>query len=216
MKHGMTHTRIYNIWVGIRQRCEREVHPSYRNYGGKGITVCGEWHEFIPFYKWAVENGYSDDLTIDRIDTNGNYEPSNCRWVTMKVQGNNKNTNHLIEYDGETYNIQTLCEKTGINRNTFYARLSHGWSVEDAVNKPIHPKKERRIIGMAISIKEASRILNGSPAWIRSLCERNLIGDAYSNGNKRMCYHIVPGQLAEYMRISQEELAKRLEEVRNG
>lgn len=89
--HGKTNTRMFHIWQGMKRRCYNENDKNYKYYGGRGITVCDEWrNNFTTFYNWAIENGYTDDLTIDRINNDGNYEPSNCRWVTMAQQNRNK------------------------------------------------------------------------------------------------------------------------------
>lgn len=136
-KHGETKTRLFKIWSSMHERCEREKHLHYKSYGGRGISVCLEWYDYLPFAEWARNNGYSDELTLDRIDTNGNYEPSNCRWITMREQQSNKRSNRILEYRGKKYTLTQLAEKCKIKKTTFRDRLNRGMSVEDAVNKPI-------------------------------------------------------------------------------
>lgn len=136
-KHGETGTRLFKIWGSMHERCEREKHVHYKDYGGRGISVCDEWSEYLPFATWARSNGYSDKLSIDRIDTNGNYEPNNCRWVTVKEQQNNKRSNRIVIYQGTKYTVTQLAEKIGMNKTTLRERLNMGWSVRDAVERPV-------------------------------------------------------------------------------
>lgn len=123
--HGQCGTRLYGIWTTMRNRCR------YPNYKSKGIAVCEEWQTFEPFYKWAMENGYRDDLTIDRENNDGNYCPQNCRWTTQKVQNNNKGNNHRITYNGETHTLAEWAEITGIPYHNIRNRINNlNWSVE--------------------------------------------------------------------------------------
>lgn len=95
--HGRSNTRLFKTWMNMRQRCNYPSKPEYKYYGGRGIKVCDEWaRDFDTFYRWAMANGYAEHLTIDRIDVNGNYEPSNCRWVTMKEQAINKRNTRCV------------------------------------------------------------------------------------------------------------------------
>lgn len=136
-KHGETKTRLFKIWSAMLERCEREKHVFYKYYGGRGISVCKEWHEYIAFAEWARNNGYMDNLTIDRIDVNGNYEPSNCRWITEKEQHSNTRSNRKVEYNGKVYTLTQLAAKIGMNKTTLKERLNAGWSIDDAVNRPV-------------------------------------------------------------------------------
>lgn len=135
-KHNLHNTRLYNIWCNIKARCTNPKHPNYNTYGNKGIIICDEWKtNFLSFYNWAVKNGYKDNLTIDRINVNGNYEPDNCRWVTRKVQGINRNTSKFITYNNKTLCITEWADLYNINRATLSWRLNHGWNIEEALNK---------------------------------------------------------------------------------
>lgn len=133
-KQGMRYSRLYNIWRSMKQRCTNPKTVNYHNYGGRGIKVCEEWSShFISFYDWAMKNGYSDTLSIDRINSNGNYEPSNCRWVSCKAQNNNRRSNKFLELDGQNHTIAEWADITGIKLATIWARLNSGWSVKDAL-----------------------------------------------------------------------------------
>ena len=135
-RHGMRHTRIYNIWRSMRQRCNNPKCSNYKNYGGKGIKVCQEWEDFQTFHKWAMDHGYSEELTIDRTDVHGNYEPSNCRWVSYKEQANNKSNSRYIEVDGERHTISEWGDISGISSKTIWMRLKIGWTPKRAVTEP--------------------------------------------------------------------------------
>lgn len=131
--HGMRNTRLYEIWQGMKSRCENPNDPSYINYGGRGICVCSEWHKAETFIKWALTNGYTDNLTIDRIDFNGNYEPSNCRWATPKEQGRNKRNNYVISYMGKEQPLSAWCEELNLDYDRTWSRLRVSkWSIEEA------------------------------------------------------------------------------------
>lgn len=127
------------------KRCFNENHQSYPHYGGRGITVCEEWRDnFQAFYDWAMANGYSDNLTIDRKDNDGNYEPSNCRWATNKEQANNKRNNRIITFEGETHDVTKWSEIKGIPRATIYTRLCRGWDIEKVLTTPGVGKEEKK------------------------------------------------------------------------
>lgn len=126
LTHGLSKTRIYRIWNLMLYRCNNRKHIGYDLYGGRGIKVCNEWLNFMVFYDWANANGYADNLTIDRINNNGNYEPGNCRWVTNKKNSNNKRTNRNITIDGETKSMKQWAEKMGVNYEALKYRLDNG------------------------------------------------------------------------------------------
>lgn len=131
-------TRLYKIYHGMKKRCLKESDPSYKRYGGRGITVCDEWKEdFKAFYDWAMSHGYSDDLTLDRIDSSKGYSPANCRWVSFEVQNNNTSRNHLITYNGKTQTLAQWAKEIGMDYNKLRARIvrSH-WSIEKALTTP--------------------------------------------------------------------------------
>ena len=136
-KHGGTNTRLYRIWSGMIERCHNPNHKGYKNYGARGIAVCDAWKSsFAAFQEWALSNGYSEDLTIDRKDNDKPYCPENCRWLTLSAQQHHKRDNHLITYNGETHNIAEWVKITGIKRGTIEKRLRLGWPPDKAVSTP--------------------------------------------------------------------------------
>lgn len=138
-KHGFSRTRLHKIWLCMKNRCYYHNHDQYSNYGCRGIAVCDEWkNNFIAFMNWALASGYNDNLTIDRIDVDGNYEPSNCRWITNKEQQNNRRNNHMISFNGKTQSLTKWAEEFGIKSRTLSQRINGmHWSIEKALTTPV-------------------------------------------------------------------------------
>lgn len=132
--HGKRNHSLYFTWRNMIQRCTNPTKYEYHRYGGRGITVCDEWKDVNRFIKWAEENGYKRDLTLDRIDNNGNYEPSNCRWATRKEQSLNSTRPNLHTFGGITDSLRGWSIRQGIKYNTVVSRIHYGWSVHKALN----------------------------------------------------------------------------------
>lgn len=130
--HGMVYTRPHRAYWNMRKRCDNPKNKSYPDYGGRGITYCEKWSTFQGFWE-DMQEGYADDLTLDRIDVNGNYCKENCRWVSKKVQANNTRANHYVMYQGKKYTIAQLAELLDMNPLLIADRLRHGKSVEEAI-----------------------------------------------------------------------------------
>lgn len=140
-KHGMTNTRIFGVWGNMLDRCNNSNNIEYHLYGGRGISVCAEWsNDFESFYKWSVLNGYKKGLSIDRIDTNGNYEPSNCRWATAKEQIRNRRNTRFVEFDGQKKTLGEISE----------------------IYKVDYAKLYKKVINRKMNVKEAIKELGGN------------------------------------------------------
>lgn len=134
-KHCKTSTRLYRIWQAMKNRCYNKHRKSYQNYGSRGIKVCGEWlSDFVAFYNWAINNGYKENLSIDRIDNNRCYSPDNCRWTDNKTQAQNRRSNRNYTINGETHCLQKWCEIYCLDYFKVIKRLDicH-WSIEQAL-----------------------------------------------------------------------------------
>jgi len=143
--HCMSKTRQYKIWRGIKERCNNSNNPSYKYYGGRGIKICSEWVDSFENFWDDMKESYSESLSIDRIDVNGNYEKLNCRWATDKEQANNTTLNRNVEYMGKTHTIMEWSALVSIHFNTLRKRLNYGWSVEEAfTRKPANNTKYLR------------------------------------------------------------------------
>lgn len=138
-------TRLYHEWMDIRDRCKRPSDRDYNIYGGRGIKVCDEWeHSYEKFRDWSRANGYSDSLTIDRIDPNGDYEPSNCRWTDAYTQAQNRRNAHVVEYHGKTGCLDAMCRELNVNSKTVRARMNRlGYTFEEAIDLFPHTSEFR-------------------------------------------------------------------------
>lgn len=143
-EHGQSGTRLYNIWHDMIYRCYNGNHRSYKDYGGKGIIVCNEWKDdFEAFRNWAIENGYKENLSIDRIDSDKNYCPENCRWATDIQQANNTSRNLIFTVDGCTDTLANLCRKYNIPYTLAHSRIYRNWDIKKALTTPSQCKKAR-------------------------------------------------------------------------
>lgn len=135
-QHGKSYHRVYRIYWHMKTRCCNLNNKDYKNYGERGIEICDEWlNDFMTFYEWAMNNGYSDELTIDRINNDGNYEPTNCRWATVKEQNKNKSNVHLIEHEGRIETLMEWSNITKINYDTMLDRYNKGYNPFISVNE---------------------------------------------------------------------------------
>ena len=139
-KSNKDHT-LYPTWKGMRSRCNNKNHWAYINYGQRGIEVCRRWDKFNNFVR-DMGPKPSPEHSIDRIDVNGNYEPSNCRWATTKTQNNNARSNVKFTYKGETLNMKQWADKYSINYGTFKSRIRYGWSINQILETDIGKSRE--------------------------------------------------------------------------
>jgi len=144
-KHGMRNKRIYNIWHGMKQRCLNNNNPGFKDYGGRGISICEEWEDASNFFEWAFRNGYTNEMTIERIDNNGNYEPSNCMWIKQSEQLRNTRSSVKITFNGLTLCRRDWAKKIGISDPSFQKRLKK-YSIREAITKPINKEKQHYAI----------------------------------------------------------------------
>lgn len=137
-KHGLCGTPLYNVWLTMKQRCYNPKDKHYKWYGSKGVKVCSEWlNNAEAFVEWALNNDYKPGLTLDRIDSNGDYTPSNCRFITIQAQQRNKSSNHVLAYEGISLTIQEWAEKLNITPSTLRSRINKGWTIDRALTTPV-------------------------------------------------------------------------------
>lgn len=173
-RHGMTGTPIHNLWLSMRQRCSNPNDTDYRLYGGRGIKVCDEWNKsFETFAEWALSSGYQVGLSIDRIDVNGNYEPDNCRFITMFEQASNKRNNVFIQYEGETVTVTEASRRCGIPQSTLANRIRAGWNDYDATHIPVYKGHAAKVLNTITnefrlfdSLKDASQFVGKQKGYL--------------------------------------------------
>ncbi|SQC67333.1 hypothetical protein [Listeria fleischmannii] len=142
LTHGYSNKeRLYWTWKGMKARCYNTNNTRYQHYGGKGVIVCDAWrYDYQNFRRWALDNYYEDDLTIDRIDNNGDYCPENCRWATSKEQANNQSRNRILKYKDKTMTMSQWADYLDITYGTMNSRIQRKWSMERIVNTPIRKR----------------------------------------------------------------------------
>lgn len=143
LKHGDARpgqvARLHSLWRGMLKRAGTGYRSKHTSYRERGISVCEGWHDYVTFRTWALANGYTEELTLDRIDNDGNYTPENCRWATRSQQARNRRTSRLLTASGKTQTMAAWAEETGIGTSTISTRLNRGWSDERAVMTPPLP-----------------------------------------------------------------------------
>lgn len=168
-KYRAKNKRLLSIWRNMLERCDNENRRDSKYYHDKGITVCEEWRDYKKFEEWALNNGYSDNLTIDRVDENGNYEPSNCQWITISEQQKRRSSNIWIEHNGEIKILSDWAREYGINRATLKSRLEMGYTFEGALKKKPRINRTSIIVnynGEEMNIAQLSEKLGVSVAMI--------------------------------------------------
>lgn len=149
-KHGMCKTELYARWAAMKSRCSSKNKRTYKDYAGRGITVCEEWLAFEPFVKWALSNGYKKGLTLERINNDLGYSPANCKWITLGEQANNRRSSRLFTYNGKTMTLVQWCKEFDVDYRLAHNRINKlTWDFERAITEPCninkrnHTSKER-------------------------------------------------------------------------
>ena len=154
MEHGVR-SKLYNKWHSMKNRCNNTKSKDYKNYGGRGIRVCEEWLNYSKFREWSLSEGYIEGLTIERINNDKDYEPNNCKWITMKEQQRNKRNNRLITHNNKTLTMVEWGEIYNIHPDRIGSRLKSGWSIEKALTEKVKtPMTKNKIHDLGNMIRE--------------------------------------------------------------
>ena len=185
--HGHGNEKLYRIWLGMKDRCYNSKNPSYERYGGRGIKVCDEWlNNYEAFRDFMLSQGYDEyapsyENTIDRIDNNGNYEPSNCHVTTMKVQSLNKSNNHIITYKGKQTTVTEAAEDNGLTNHQVFNRLDKGWTMKRALTQPLTQTCTYTASGQTKTIAEWAQFMGTTDAVIRGRLRTYTMQQIYDN-----------------------------------
>ena len=197
--HNKSNTKLYRVWNSMKQRCSNPNDKFYYCYGKRGIKVCNDWlNDFEKFYNWAISNGYAENLTIDRIDVNGNYEPSNCRWVDNKTQQRNRRDRVKVLFKGRELTLIEISEETGIALATIYERHKRGVALDADVSRK---KCVLRSDGVVFdSIKSAAKESNITRNCVSKVC----------NGQRKSTHGF------GFVFLTKAEAEAKLEELKRG
>lgn len=160
--HGMSNTRLYWVWKSMIGRCNDPGNKDYADYGGRGVAVCEQWSEFVPFHDWALSHGYAGGLTLERTKNNLGYGPDNCRWATRHEQARNKRNNRIVSFRGRSLTIAEWAESLGIPAYIISRRLRDGWAEDQAVGSPVQTMAQERVLsfrGRTLPLAEWAKVL---------------------------------------------------------
>lgn len=202
-KHNQAHSRLYKVFNSLKQRCLNPNNKGYKNYGGRGITVCNEWLDkkngFVNFYNWAIASGYDEnakfqECTIDRINVNGNYEPKNCRWVTNKEQALNKTDSRIFEYKGKRQTLKEWSEELNVSYKILQSHTHKGENIEEIL-KGINEREKNKEGRKVVLINKDNNEIFGEFSNIFEACKelglrRSQTSSAYkvANGQRNHSY----------------------------
>ena len=175
--HGGSKERLYHVWQGMKNRCENKNFSEYKNYGGRGIKVCEEWHDYAKFKEFMLSEGYDPraprgQYTLERIDVNGNYEPSNCTVISSAMQAFNRTDNKKVTFQGETQTVAEWSKELGIPADVIYARLHRGVTDEEALTTPLRKTRQYIVGDETHTCKEWAEILQMPWSTLRNKLQR--------------------------------------------
>lgn len=219
--HGHSNERLFNVWRCMIRRCYDVNHSSYHRYGGRGIKICDNWlNNYESFKNFMLDNGYPEDAgsyeySIDRLNNDGNYEPSNCRVVTAKIQSLNKSNNHRVSFKGEEMTITEAAQKCGLTNKQVFNRIDKGWDIKRALTQPLTQAHIYLASGQKHTISEWAKIMGVTDAVIRGRLKTHTmqqIYDEYTGNNNRIEVNdfTVKYETADNITMNRRDWSKKL------